>query len=73
MLVGHQDTFATKAKRPPWSSAIELPLGDAWVRALQSLDDAKLQAALGDVLDRKRLAALASRRDELLELAAGTQ
>lgn len=73
MLVGHQDTFATKANRPPWSSAIELPLGDAWVRALQSLDDAKLQAALGDVLDRKRLAALASRRDELLELAAGKQ
>lgn len=69
LLTGHEDAFAAKGTRPPWSAPIQLQLGKAWVNALQSLDDATLQAALGDVLDRKRLAALASRRDELLQLA----
>ncbi len=70
MLTGHQDSFATKQNRPPWSSAIELQLGETWVKTLQSLDDATLKSELGDVLDKRRLAALAARRDELLETAA---
>ena len=66
MLTGHQDAFGTKKSRPPWSVAIELQMGDAWLQALQSLDDAILESELGDVLDKRRLAALAGRRDDLL-------
>jgi hypothetical protein len=67
MLTGHQDAFATKKSRPPWSTAVELQMGSAWLKALQSLDDTTLASELGDVLDKRRLAALASRRDDLLE------
>ncbi len=67
MLIGHQSSFATKQDRPSWSHAIELKLGDAWIKALQSLDDATLASELGDVLDKRRLAALADRRDGLVE------
>jgi hypothetical protein len=67
MLTGHQSSFGTKHSLPSWSSAIELELGDAWIKALRSLDDATLESELGDVLDKRRLAALAGRRDDLLE------
>ncbi|MDH5213522.1 MAG: metallophosphoesterase [Gammaproteobacteria bacterium] len=67
MLSGHQDSFTTHRDRPPGLRSVELPLGTAWVKALQSVDDASLQAELGDVLDKRRLAALSKRRDQLLE------
>jgi hypothetical protein len=70
MLTGHQESFATKRGRPAWLQSTELKLGKAWVSALQSLDDATLEESLGEVLDRKRIAALAKRRDELLKEAA---
>jgi hypothetical protein len=70
MLIGHQSSFGKQQHRPPWSDAIELQLGDAWIKALRSLDDTTLESELGDVLDKRRLAALASRRDELLQDAA---
>jgi hypothetical protein len=68
MLTSHQLSFDTKRGLPPWLQAVELQIGDAWVRSLQSLDDATLQKELGDVLDKRRLTALAARRDELLKL-----
>lgn len=67
ILTGHQDAFGTKKSRPPWSAAVELQMGDAWLKTLLSLDDATLASELGDVLDKRRLAALAGRRDDLLE------
>jgi 3',5'-cyclic AMP phosphodiesterase CpdA len=69
VLTGHQDAFAAKRGRPPWAQPLDLALGDAWVRALHSIDDATLRSQLGDVLDRKRLDALGKRRDELLKAA----
>ncbi len=69
MLTRHQDSFVAKQSRPPWSLAIEFQLGDAWVKALRLLDDATLKTELGDVLDKRRLAALAGRRDQLLKAA----
>jgi hypothetical protein len=70
MLTGHQGSFGTKRDRPSWSNAVDLQLGDAWIKALQSLDEATLASELGDVLDKRRLAALAARRDELLQIAS---
>jgi hypothetical protein len=70
MLTGHQDSFDNKRGRPPWLKSVDLQIGDAWVKALQSIDDATLQESLGDVLDKKRIAALGKRRDELLKDAA---
>jgi hypothetical protein len=69
VLTGHQDAFAAKRGRPPWAQPLDLALGDAWVRALHSIDDATIRSQLGDVLDRKRLDALGKRRDELLKAA----
>jgi hypothetical protein len=70
MLTGNQDTFDAKRGRPAWLKSVDLQIGDAWVNALRSIDDATLEKSLGDVLDKKRIAALAKRRDELLQDAA---
>jgi hypothetical protein len=71
LLTGQQDSFASNHGRPAWLKPVELQLGQAWRAALTSIDDTTLQKTLGDVLDRRRLAALEKRRDELLEGAAG--
>lgn len=70
MLVDNEASFANKRGRPAWLKSVDLQLGDAWVRALQSIDDATLEENLADVLDKKRLSALGKRRDELLKEAA---
>jgi hypothetical protein len=67
VLVDHEDAFGKRSGRPRYLEAIEIELGDAWVKALESLDSETLESALGDVLDRRRLDALLERRDELLE------
>lgn len=67
VLVDHEDAFGKRSGRPRYLEAIEIELGDAWVKALESLDSETLEAALGDVVDRRRLNALLERRDELLE------
>jgi hypothetical protein len=69
MLTGHENAFSTRGGRPQYLEKVELQLGDAWVSALQSLSDAVLEEKLADVLDGRRLRALAKRRDELLEEA----
>jgi hypothetical protein len=66
MLMGHPDSFGTKTGRPPYLESVPLEVTGTWVQALTSLSDDVLRAQLGDVLDERRIEALASRRDMLL-------
>ena len=67
ILVNHENSFSTKNDRPTYLKNIKLTIGDQWRTALSELDDEKLRKNLGDVLDKRRLAALAKRRDALIE------
>ncbi len=67
MLVNHGNSFSTKKDRPTYLKNIELAIGDQWRTALLELNDEKLRTNLGDVLDKRRLTALAKRRDALIE------
>ena len=67
VLVDHENSFSTKNDRPTYLKNIELAIGDKWRTALLEMDDERLRTSLGDVLDKRRLAALASRRDALIK------
>jgi hypothetical protein len=67
MLVNHENSFSIKNDRPTYLKNIELTIGDQWRTALLEMDDEKLRTSLVDVLDKRRLAALANRRDALIE------
>ena len=67
LLTGHGEAFAAKSDRPAWLKDARLEVGEAWKEALASLGDEVLQAELGAVLDKRRLSALAKRRDALLK------
>ena len=67
MLVNHENSFSTKKDRPTYLKNIELTIGDQWRSALLEMDDEKLRTNLVDVLDKRRLAILANRRDALIE------
>ena len=67
MLVNHENSFSTKKDRPAYLKNVALALGDQWRTALLEIDDERLRAELGDVLDKGRLKALAKRRDALIE------
>lgn len=60
-------TFGTKRGRPPYLAQAPLDINSYWRRALTSLDDETLATAFGDVLDKRRITALAKRRDLLLK------
>ena len=68
ILVHHGKAFAARKGRPAHLQSVQISLGQAWKSTLASLDDEQLAATLGDVLDKKRLRALAARKDELLAL-----
>ncbi|HET6628294.1 MAG TPA: metallophosphoesterase [Woeseiaceae bacterium] len=70
LLVSHGGAFSTDKRRPRYLEEVDLQPGPAWVKALESLTDERLEAELGDVLDGKRLRAMAARRDRLLANAA---
>jgi hypothetical protein len=67
MLVNHENSFSTRKDRPAYLRNIELSVGEQWRTALLEIDDEKLRIKLGDVLGKRRLAALAKRRDALIE------
>ena len=67
MLVNHENSFSTKKDRPTYLKNIDLTIGDQWRTALLQIGDEKLRNNLGDVLDKRRLSALAKRRDALIE------
>lgn len=67
MLVDHNRAFGTSKGTPPRLKSVRLVIGEGWREALTALTDEVLQGELGDVLDKRRLKALAARRDRLLE------
>ena len=69
MLVNHENSFSTRKDRPTYLNNIKLTIGDMWRTALIELSDEKLRMNLGDVLDKRRLAALAKRRDDLIKVS----
>jgi len=71
MLVNHNESFRNTKTRPPHLKNIPLEITDSWLNALNGLTDNALQEKLGDVLDKRQLAALAKRRDGLIEDGAG--
>jgi hypothetical protein len=66
MLIEHDRAFAARKGRPRHLENAPVEVTDGWRKALAELRDEVLQSELGDVLDKKRLRALAARRDELL-------
>jgi len=68
ILSEHDRAFANKKGRPGHLAKARLTISVGWKTALGELTDDLLQENFGDVLDKRRLRALASRRDELLEM-----
>ncbi len=69
MLIGHGNAFSTSRGRPAYLEEQALELTDAWIDALESLSEERIESELGDVLDKRRRRALMARRDELLQAA----
>lgn len=73
ILAEHKNSFSTKRGLPTYVASVEdqtgnkLELGGGWQEALSELTDRYLKEELGDVLDRRRINALAKRRDDLLK------
>lgn len=66
MLSEHDQAFAAKKGRPLHLESAQLALNAGWQQALIELDDEVLDANFSDVLDGRRVKALAARRDQLL-------
>ncbi len=66
MLVDHENSFSTTMSRPAYLKEIELAIGEQWRTALLEIDDETLRTNLGNVLDKRRLAALSKRRDAMI-------
>ncbi len=66
ILSEHEQAFATKKGWPRHLQKAAVIVTSDWKDALAALSDEVLEETLGDVLDRRRLRALAARRDELL-------
>jgi hypothetical protein len=66
VLVEHDRAFSTRKGRPRHLVNASLEFSDGWKNALDALDATTLQEDLGDVLDKKRLNALVTRRNEIL-------
>lgn len=71
ILSEHGRAFSTRKGRPAHLQSAQLPISLGWRKALTALTDEQVQANFSDVLPKRRLRALESRRDELLESAAG--
>ena len=66
ILSEHDRTFANREGRPGHLKNAPLPVSPGWKNALTELSDELLEETFSDVLDKRRLRALRSRRDELL-------
>jgi len=67
ILNNNGETFGTKRGRPPYLAQTPLDLNSYWKQALAGLDDETLETTFSDVLDKRRITALAKRRDRLLD------
>ncbi len=66
MLSEHDRAFSTRKGRPKHLKNVPLDVTSGWKAALSALSDEVLAEQLEDVLDKRRIRALAARRDELL-------
>jgi len=66
ILIEHERAFKNAKGRPSHLKNAPVSVSDGWRAALAELNDAELAAQLSDVLDKRRLKALATRRDQLL-------
>ena len=66
MLIEHTSAFSTRKGRPRHLEGAPIEFNDGWREALSALGDDVLTEQLGDVLNERRIRALAERRDELL-------
>ncbi len=71
MLSEHDRAFSTRKGRPKHLKTVPLDVSPGWQAALSGLTDEVLEQNFDDVLDKRRIRALAARRDELLA-EAGT-
>ena len=66
ILPNNSNSFDARRGRPPYLEKIRLGVNSYWNKALSSLDDEILAETFGDILDERRIKALAKRRDRLL-------
>jgi hypothetical protein len=66
MLVGYNSAFSLSTAKSTRFKDGKIRIGRSWQEALKSIDTDTLEATLGDVLDKRRIRALAKRRDLLL-------
>jgi hypothetical protein len=66
ILIEHERAFKNAKGRPPHLKNAPIKVSDGWRAALVELSDDELAAQFSDVLDKRRLKALAARRDQLL-------
>jgi len=66
ILMEHGQSFRNDKGRPPHLTAVRLAISDGWREALEALTDDVLAENLDDVLDKRRIRSIATRRDELL-------
>lgn len=66
MLVGHDRAFSTSGSKPARYKDVAAKVGPAWKAQLTSLTDAVLEEQFAELLDKRRIRALAKRRDLLL-------
>ena len=66
ILVGHDRAFDKSKDRPRHLEDVELDVGDGWKTALAALTDDVIEREFDGLLDKRRRAALAARRDALL-------
>jgi hypothetical protein len=66
ILPNNSNSFDARRGRPSYLEKIRLEINSYWNKALSSLDDETLAETFGDILDQRRIKALAKRRDLLL-------
>jgi hypothetical protein len=66
MLIEHERAFKNAKGRPAHLKRAPVEVSNGWRAALAALSDEVLAAQFSDVLDKRRLKALANRRDQLL-------
>lgn len=68
VLTGFDRAFTTSARKPTQLIDANIELGSSWRAGLKSLHNDQLQETFDDVLGKRRIKALAKRRDLLLNL-----
>ena len=66
ILPNNSNSFDARRGRPRYLEEVRLQVSSYWIKALSKLDDETLAATFSDILDERRIKALAKRRDRLL-------